>query len=63
MTLPVVIVGGLHGDARRSAVRELLAAVPGSVALHHDLAAAAGGPYGAWCGTPRASCPGARPRS
>ncbi|WP_327739594.1 GTP-binding protein [Streptomyces nojiriensis] len=43
MTLPVVIVGGLHGDARRSAVRELLAAVPGSVALHHDLAAAAGG--------------------
>ncbi|QTI50012.1 CobW family GTP-binding protein [Streptomyces nojiriensis] len=43
MTLPVVIVGGLHGDARRSAVRELLAAVPGSVALHHDLATAAGG--------------------
>ncbi|MGW3321650.1 GTP-binding protein [Streptomyces virginiae] len=40
MTLPVVIVGGLHGDARRSAVRELLAAVPGSVALHHDLATA-----------------------
>ncbi|MFI8388911.1 CobW family GTP-binding protein [Streptomyces sp. NPDC085540] len=43
MTLPVVIVGGLHGDARRSAVRELLASVPGSVALHHDLATAAGG--------------------
>ncbi|MFF4445037.1 CobW family GTP-binding protein [Streptomyces sp. NPDC001502] len=43
MTLPVVIVGGLHADARRSAVRELLAAVPGSVALHHDLATAAGG--------------------
>lgn len=43
MTLPVVIVGGLHADARRSAVRELLAAVPGSVALHHDLATAADG--------------------
>ncbi|QES58398.1 cobalamin biosynthesis protein CobW [Streptomyces venezuelae] len=43
MTLPVVIVGGLHGDARRSAVRELLAAVPGSVAVHHDLGTAAGG--------------------
>ncbi|MFI7353791.1 CobW family GTP-binding protein [Streptomyces avidinii] len=43
MTLPVVIVGGLHGEARRSAVRELLATVPRSVALHHDLAAAAGG--------------------
>lgn len=43
MTLPVVIVGGLHGDARRGAVQELLAAVPGSVALHHDLATATEG--------------------
>ncbi|MFI1651385.1 CobW family GTP-binding protein [Streptomyces avidinii] len=43
MSLPVVIVGGLHGEARRSAVRELLATVPGSVALHHDLTAAAEG--------------------
>ncbi len=43
MTLPVVIVGGLHGDARRTAVRELLATVPGSVALHHDLSTAAEG--------------------
>ncbi|MFD6916250.1 GTP-binding protein [Streptomyces virginiae] len=43
MTLPVVIVGGLHGDARRGAVRELLAAVPGSIALHHDLATATEG--------------------
>ncbi|MFB7181513.1 CobW family GTP-binding protein [Streptomyces sp. NPDC056257] len=43
MTLPVVIVGGLHSDARRSAVRELLATVPGSVALHHDLSTAAEG--------------------
>ncbi|WP_405942961.1 CobW family GTP-binding protein [Streptomyces sp. NBC_00207] len=43
MTLPVVIVGGLHADARRSAVRELLTTVPGSVALHHDLSTAADG--------------------
>ncbi|MFJ6368797.1 GTP-binding protein [Streptomyces virginiae] len=43
MTLPVVIVGGLHGDARRGAVQELLAAVPSSVALHHDLATATEG--------------------
>lgn len=43
VTLPVVIVGGLHGDARRAAVRELLATVPRSVALHHDLSTAAGG--------------------
>ncbi|MGW2258921.1 CobW family GTP-binding protein [Streptomyces sp. NPDC001780] len=38
--LPVVIVAGLHGDARRAAVRRLLATAPGSVALHHDLSAA-----------------------
>ncbi|WP_329376326.1 GTP-binding protein [Streptomyces sp. NBC_01351] len=43
MTLPVVIVGGLHADARRAAVDQLLATVPGSVALHHDLATAAEG--------------------
>ncbi|MFD0120692.1 GTP-binding protein [Streptomyces virginiae] len=43
MTLPVVIVGGLHGDARRGAVQELLDAVPSSVALHHDLATATEG--------------------
>ncbi|MFI8100556.1 CobW family GTP-binding protein [Streptomyces sp. NPDC086023] len=41
MTLPVVIVGGLHSDARKEVVERLLHAVPGSVALHHDLAAAA----------------------
>ncbi|MFJ7337804.1 CobW family GTP-binding protein [Streptomyces sp. NPDC101116] len=41
--LPVVIVGGLHADARRAAVARLLADVPGSVALHHDLATAAAG--------------------
>ncbi|MER5932085.1 GTP-binding protein [Streptomyces sp. NPDC002054] len=41
MTLPVVIVGGLHSDARKDVVERLLHAVPGSVALHHDLATAA----------------------
>jgi G3E family GTPase len=43
VSLPVVIVGGLHADARRSTVARLLADVPGSVALHHDLATAAAG--------------------
>ncbi|MFD6940991.1 CobW family GTP-binding protein [Streptomyces goshikiensis] len=43
MTLPVVIVGGLHADARKEAVERLLHAVPGSIALHHDLATAARG--------------------
>ncbi|MFF5448887.1 CobW family GTP-binding protein [Streptomyces sp. NPDC012888] len=43
MRLPVVLVGGLHSDARREVVETLLRAVPGSVALHHDLATAAGG--------------------
>ncbi|WP_338896764.1 GTP-binding protein [Streptomyces sp. TG1A-60] len=42
--LSVAIVGGLHADARRAAVEELLAAVPGSVALHHDLSTATDGP-------------------
>ncbi|MFF0086055.1 CobW family GTP-binding protein [Streptomyces canus] len=41
--LSVVIVGGLHADARKAAVGELLADVPGSVVLHHDLATAAAG--------------------
>ncbi|MFF2328409.1 MULTISPECIES: CobW family GTP-binding protein [unclassified Streptomyces] len=41
--LPVVIVGGLHSDAREEVVDRLLHAVPGSVALHHDLASAADG--------------------
>ncbi|UYQ63570.1 CobW family GTP-binding protein [Streptomyces peucetius] len=40
MTLPVVLVGGLHADARRATVERLLSTVPGSVALHHDLATA-----------------------
>ncbi|MFC6064702.1 GTP-binding protein [Streptomyces ochraceiscleroticus] len=41
--LSVVIVGGLHGEARRAAVEQLLRTVPGSVALHHDLATAVDG--------------------
>ncbi|AOR29983.1 cobalamin biosynthesis protein CobW [Streptomyces fodineus] len=39
--LPVAIVGGLHADARRAAVADILRTVPGSVALHHDLTSAA----------------------
>jgi G3E family GTPase len=38
--LPVAVVGGLHADARRAAVEEILRTVPGSVALHHDLTSA-----------------------
>ncbi|MFH9657492.1 CobW family GTP-binding protein [Streptomyces sp. NPDC017248] len=38
--LPVAVVAGLHADARRTAVDEILRTVPGSVALHHDLTAA-----------------------
>ncbi|MER7396621.1 GTP-binding protein [Streptomyces sp. NPDC000151] len=41
--LSVVIVGGLHAEARGAAVEQLLRTVPGSVALHHDLATAADG--------------------
>ncbi|MEU6668630.1 GTP-binding protein [Streptomyces sp. NPDC046727] len=41
--LSVVIVGGLHADARRATVARLLADVPRSVVLHHDLATAAAG--------------------
>ncbi|SFX71231.1 GTP-binding protein [Streptomyces atratus] len=41
--LPVVIVGGLHSDARKEVVDRLLRTVPGSVALHHDLTTAAEG--------------------
>ncbi|WP_181139900.1 GTP-binding protein [Streptomyces sp. Ru71] len=38
--MPVAIVAGLHADARRTAVEEILRTVPGSIALHHDLTAA-----------------------
>ncbi|MEV7467808.1 GTP-binding protein [Streptomyces kronopolitis] len=41
--LDVVLLGGLHADARRAAVERLLHTVPGSVALHHDLASAVEG--------------------
>ncbi|MEU5305627.1 CobW family GTP-binding protein [Streptomyces noursei] len=41
--LPVVLVGGLHSDAREEVVRRLLHTVRGSVALHHDLSTAADG--------------------
>ncbi|MEU1182302.1 GTP-binding protein [Streptomyces sp. NPDC005820] len=43
MSLSVVIVGGLHADARRATVARLLADVPGAVVLHHDLSTAATG--------------------
>lgn len=39
----VTLVGGLHSDARKAAVERLLATVPGSVALHHDLSTAVQG--------------------
>ncbi|UED85585.1 CobW family GTP-binding protein [Streptomyces profundus] len=42
-TLPVVLIGGLHAGARRTAVRALLRAVPGALALHHDLSRATRG--------------------
>ncbi|MFZ4156316.1 CobW family GTP-binding protein [Streptomyces pseudogriseolus] len=41
--LPVVIVAGLHSEARRKVVEHLLHRVPDSVALHHDLSKAADG--------------------
>ncbi|MEU7702023.1 GTP-binding protein [Streptomyces sp. NPDC039028] len=41
--LPVVIVAGIHADARKEVVERLLRTVPGSVALHHDLAGAPDG--------------------
>ncbi|MFF8445427.1 CobW family GTP-binding protein [Streptomyces californicus] len=41
--LPVVIVCGLHAEARREVVEGLLRDVPNSVALHHDLSSAASG--------------------
>ncbi|MFJ4950216.1 CobW family GTP-binding protein [Streptomyces sp. NPDC088760] len=43
MSLPVAVVAGLHAAARTAAVDRLLADVPGSVALHHDLATATAG--------------------
>ncbi|WP_256105106.1 GTP-binding protein [Streptomyces sp. ODS05-4] len=40
-TLSVALVAGLNADARTATVDRLLASVPGSVALHHDLSTAA----------------------
>ncbi|MGW2562609.1 CobW family GTP-binding protein [Streptomyces sp. NPDC001514] len=41
--LSVALVGGLHSEARTATVEKLLGAVPGSVALHHDLSTAVQG--------------------
>ncbi|MFE7132847.1 CobW family GTP-binding protein [Streptomyces sp. NPDC057638] len=41
--LRITIVAGLHTEARAATVERLLATVPGSVALHHDLSAAVRG--------------------
>ncbi|MGP4111764.1 GTP-binding protein [Streptomyces sp. 4N509B] len=41
--LPVVVVAGLHVEARAAAVTRLLRTVPGSVAVHHDVSAAPDG--------------------
>ncbi|MFE6403946.1 CobW family GTP-binding protein [Streptomyces alboflavus] len=41
--MDVAVVAGMHADARAAAVDRLLATVPDSVALHHDLSTAAGG--------------------
>ncbi|MEU2831795.1 GTP-binding protein [Streptomyces lavendulae] len=41
--LPVVIVAGMHAEARKEVVERLLRSVQGSVALHHDLAGAPDG--------------------
>ncbi|GAA3307216.1 CobW family GTP-binding protein [Nonomuraea dietziae] len=37
MSVPVVLVSGLHAEARSTLVDRLLAEHPGSVAVHHDL--------------------------
>ncbi|MFI7387376.1 CobW family GTP-binding protein [Streptomyces sp. NPDC049813] len=41
--LTVVLVAGLHADARRATVRRLLRDVPDTVVLHHDLSQAPAG--------------------
>ncbi|MEU5715875.1 GTP-binding protein [Streptomyces sp. NPDC020403] len=41
--MPVVIVAGLHSEARRATVERLLREVSGSVAVHHDLSTAPAG--------------------
>ncbi|MFC4496356.1 CobW family GTP-binding protein [Streptomyces ovatisporus] len=41
--LPVVLVSGIHSEARTEVVQQMLRSVPGSVALHHDHATACRG--------------------
>ncbi|MFC0039892.1 GTP-binding protein [Actinomadura rayongensis] len=43
MSVPVVLVAGLHGPAREAVVDRLLRERPGSLAVHHDLRAITGG--------------------
>ncbi|REE97821.1 CobW family GTP-binding protein [Thermomonospora umbrina] len=43
MSVPVVLVGGLHGPARAALVDRLLREYPGAVAVHHDLRGVTGG--------------------
>ncbi|MEU6750014.1 GTP-binding protein [Spirillospora sp. NPDC046719] len=43
MSVPVVLVAGLHGTARAATVDRLLREHPGAVAIHHDLRDITGG--------------------
>ncbi|QFG26250.1 GTP-binding protein [Actinomadura sp. WMMB 499] len=43
MSVPVVLVAGLHGTARGTVVDRLLRESPGAVAIHHDLRSITGG--------------------
>ncbi|MEW2353583.1 GTP-binding protein [Spirillospora sp. NPDC029432] len=43
MSVPVVLVAGLHGVARAAVVDRLLRERPGALAIHHDLREIAGG--------------------
>ncbi|WP_189491795.1 CobW family GTP-binding protein [Streptomyces antnestii] len=43
MGLRIALVAGLHSEARRATVEQLLATTPDSVALHHDLSTAVQG--------------------
>lgn len=43
MSVPVVLVAGLHGSARTAVVDRLLREHPGALAIHHDLRGLSGG--------------------
>ncbi|WP_019630526.1 GTP-binding protein [Actinomadura atramentaria] len=43
MSVPVVLVAGLHGPARAAVAAALLRGRPGALAVHHDLTAIGGG--------------------